>query len=250
MRAGELGHWLADPGRRFQVLGEEHLGSLPAPHHHRVPQGAAEEQVVGGAVLHADAHTGAVHVGHGGQRGPVGHRVHALDQHVRRGEGHLASPGGLDPQETDVGPSRQQRRERVARSAEADELQSDAESGCDLAPDIDRYARRRGGCPLSKHRVAQVDGGPQHPARRKIAGDAPSPVTHASRISARRPEARHRQRLLRPLDRLLLVVRMISVAEGSSRLLNVTGVAGDVVCPCRRPSRWGLAKTMRNGFPC
>ncbi len=148
VRAGELGHWLADPGRRFQVLGEEQLGSLPAPHHHRVPQGAAEEQVVGGAVLHADAHTGAVHVGHGGQRGPVGHRVHALDQHVRRGEGHLVGPGGLDPEEADVRPSRQQRRQRIARGVEAEEFDADDEPGGDLAPDIDRHAGRRDGSPL------------------------------------------------------------------------------------------------------
>jgi hypothetical protein len=35
-----------------------------------------------------------------------GTRVHALDQEVRRGEGHLVGPGGLDPEEADAGPSR------------------------------------------------------------------------------------------------------------------------------------------------
>ena len=148
MRADELGHRLADPGGRFQVLGEEHLGSLLAPHHLRVPQRAAEEQVVGGAAVDADAHTGAVHVGHGGQRGPIGHRVHALDQHVRGGEGHLVGPGGLDPEEADVGPSRHQRRERVAGGVEADEFDTDAKPGGDLAPDVDRHAPRLGGSPL------------------------------------------------------------------------------------------------------
>jgi hypothetical protein len=149
---------------------------------------------------------------------PIGHRVHALDQHVRRGEGHLVGPGGLDPEEADVGPSRHQRGERIARGVEADEFHTNAEPGGDLAPDIDRHAPRRGGSPLGKHRVAQVDGGPQHAAGREIAGAAVRPVTHASRISAHPPEARHRERLLRPPQRLLLVVRMISIAEGSSSI--------------------------------
>ena len=129
------------PAGRFQVLGKEHLGSLRAPHHLRVPQRAGKEQVVGGAALHTDAHTGAVHIGPGGQRRPIGHRVHALDQHVRGGEGHLVGPGGLDTEEADVGPSRQQRRQRIARGVEADEFDTEAEPGGDLAPDIDRHAR-------------------------------------------------------------------------------------------------------------
>ena len=136
----ELGHRFPDAGGRLQVLGEEHRGPLVAADHRGAPQRAGQEEVVRGALLHANADPRPVDLDGRGERRLVRHRVHALDQHVRRGERDLRRAGGLDGEEADVRLAGSGRGEGVASPREAAELDRDAEPGGDLAPDVDRDA--------------------------------------------------------------------------------------------------------------
>jgi hypothetical protein len=174
----ERGHRLPDPGGRLQALGEEHRGALVTADHRRVPQRAGQEEVVGGALLHADPDPRPVDVADRGERRLARHRVHALDQHIRRGERDPRRPGGLDGEEADVRVAGRRRLEGVACPREAAELHGDAEPGGDLAPDVDGDAGRRGRRALDKHRVVQVERGPQHAGRGEVGDGVPGDIHH------------------------------------------------------------------------
>jgi hypothetical protein len=179
VRRDELGHRLPDAGGRLKVLGEEHRGALVTADHRGVPQRARQEEVVRGALLHADADARLVDLARRAQRRLVRHRVHALDQHVRRGERDLRGAGGLDGEEADVRLAGGSGGEGVAGTGEAAELDGDAEPGGDLEPDVNGDARRRGRRPLDEHRVVQVERGPQHAGRCEIGDDARRDIKHA-----------------------------------------------------------------------
>ena len=150
--------------------------------HAGVLEGAGEEQVVGGPLLHADPHSCTVDVGGGGERRLPRHGVHALDQDVRSREGDLGLTSGLDGEEADVCSTCGHRLEGLARRVEADELHVHPESTADLVGDVDGHAGRGGRRAVRQHRVAEVDGGTQGAGGGEVAGDGRERDRHAGRL--------------------------------------------------------------------